>query len=312
MAAWPNLRWSIDRCALCHEFKWSRHKPQYRFTHPAGDRAEAMNDSAILLAQGNLRIKRTRYGLMAYNINDVYLGRSLDVYGEYSLGETDLFAKLIKPGSMVLDIGANIGAHTLFFARAVGPGGGVVAIEPQRAVYQLLCANLALSEINNVRTIQVGAGAAHGRAFLTPVDYAKPGNFGGVAVTEQAGEPTEIITVDSLRLDECHLIKIDVEGHEAAVISGARETIERLRPVLYVENDRRQNSPDLIRQISALGYALHWHCPPLYSPDNFYGHPTNLWPGIVSINMLARPNNAACDIPGLRPVTGPDDWPLAK
>jgi protein-L-isoaspartate O-methyltransferase len=92
-----------------------------------------------------LRIKRTRYGLMAYNINDVYLGRSLDVYSEYSLGETDLFAKLIRPGSMVLDIGANIGAHTLYFAQAVGPGVGVVAIEPQRAVYQLLCAKLALN-----------------------------------------------------------------------------------------------------------------------------------------------------------------------
>jgi FkbM family methyltransferase len=271
-----------------------------------------MNDSAILLAQGNLRIKRTRYGLMAYNINDIYLSRSLDVYGEYSLGETDLFAKLIRPGATVLDIGANIGAHTLFFARAVGPSGAVVAIEPQRAAYQLLCTNLALNECNNVRTIQAGAGAAPGRAFLTAVDYAKPGNFGGVALTEQAGEPTEIITVDSLRLNECHLIKIDVEGHETAVIAGARETIERLRPVLYVENDRRSKSAELIRQIRTLGYELYWHCPPLYSPNNFYGHSTNLWPGIVSIDMLALPKNAACDISGLRPVTGPDDWPLAK
>jgi FkbM family methyltransferase len=271
-----------------------------------------MNDSAILLAQGNVRIKRTRYGLMAYNSNDVYLGRSLDLYGEYSLGETDLFAKLIRPGAMVLDIGANIGAHTLFFAQAIGPGGAVVAIEPQRAVYQLLCTNLARNEFNNVRAIQAAAGAAPGRAFLTPVDYAKPGNFGGVALTEQAGEPTDIITVDSLRLNECHLMKIDVEGHEAAVIAGARETIERLRPVLYVENDRRAKSEDLIRQIRALGYELYWHCPPLYSANNFYGNATNLWPGIVSINMLGRPEKSTWNVSGFRPVAGPDDWPLAK
>jgi hypothetical protein len=96
------------------------------------------------------------------------------------------------------------------------------------------------------------------------------------------------------------------------VIAGARETIERLRPVLYVENDRRSKSAELIRQIRTLGYELYWHCPPLYSPNNFYGHSTNLWPGIVSIDMLALPKNAACDISGLRPVTGPDDWPLAK
>ena len=272
----------------------------------------AMDDNAILLAQGNVRIKRTRHGLMAYNINDEYLGRSLDVYGEYSLGETELFAKLVRPGSIVLDIGANIGAHTLFFARAVGRGGGVVAIEPQRALYQLLCANLALNECINVRTIQAAAGAAPGRTFLTAVDYAKPGNFGGVALTEQAGEPTEIITVDSLRLNSCHFVKIDVEGYEAPVIAGARETIERFRPVLYVENDRRSKSADLIHQIRSLGYELYWHCPPLYSANNFYGNATNLWPGIVSIDMLALPKNRAGDISGLRPVTGPDDWPLAK
>ena len=82
-----------------------------------------MDPSAVLLANGSVRIKQTRHGLMAYNINDIYLGRSLDCYGEFSRGETLLFAQLVGPQSLVLDIGANIGAHTLFFAEAVGPRG---------------------------------------------------------------------------------------------------------------------------------------------------------------------------------------------
>ena len=56
--------------------------------------------------------------------------------------------------------------------------------------------------------------------------------------------------------------------------------------MLYVENDRRHQSADLIRQIRELGYTCYWHLPPLYHPDNFYRNPANVFPGIVSIDML--------------------------
>jgi hypothetical protein len=56
-----------------------------------------------------VRIKRTRHGLMAYNINDTFIGRSLDCYGEFSRGETLLFAQLVKSQSLVVDVGANMG-----------------------------------------------------------------------------------------------------------------------------------------------------------------------------------------------------------
>ena len=75
-----------------------------------------MNVDAVLVANGSVRIKRTLHGLMAYNINDSFVGRSLDCYGEYSRGETLLFAQLAAPGACVLDVGANIGALTLSLA----------------------------------------------------------------------------------------------------------------------------------------------------------------------------------------------------
>jgi FkbM family methyltransferase len=192
----------------------------------------------------------------------------------------------------------------------VGPRGLVFAIEPQRAVYQLLCTNLALNEVTNARAIHAGAGQTNGKAFVPPLDYTKPGNFGGIELAETRGEPVDLVSIDSLQLPACHFMKIDVEGHEPAVISGAAETIARFRPVIYVENDRRQQSADLIRQICDLDYIPYWHLPLLFNVDNFYQNPSNVFPNIVSIDMLCLPRNDNREIVGMRPVAGPEDWPL--
>jgi len=271
-----------------------------------------MDVSEALLANGSVRIKRTRHGLMAYNINDTFVGRSLDCYGEYSRGEVSLFAQLAGPGGVALDVGANIAALTLSLAQIVGPGGTVVAFEPQRAVYQLLCTNLALNEINNVRPIHAAAGQRAGRTFVPVSDYSKPGNFGGTELTDKGGEPVPVATIDSLKLPACQFIKIDVEGQERSVIAGAVATIARFRPALYVENDRRHQSPDLIRQLTDLDYVCYWHVPPLYTPDNFYRNATNVFPGIVSIDMMCLPNGDVRKVEGMKRVTGPDDWPFPR
>ena len=87
---------------------------------------------------------------MLYNEHDIYIGRSLDLYGEFSEGECDVFRQLIQPGWTVLELGANIGSHTVFLAKRVGPSGRVIAFEPQRIVFQTLCANIALNNLLNV------------------------------------------------------------------------------------------------------------------------------------------------------------------
>ena len=74
-------------------------------------------------------------------------------------------------------------------------------------------------------------------------NYAQSGNFGGVAVGGAAeGERVPVLTVDGLNVPACRLIKIDVEGAEESVLRGAVQTIGRYRPVLYVENDRKERS----------------------------------------------------------------------
>ncbi len=153
--------------------------------------------------------------------------------------------------------------------------------------------------------------AESGQTFVPVTDHSKPGNFGGIELSSEGGERVNVLTIDSLQLPACQFIKIDVEGREQSVIAGAAQTIARFRPALYVENDRRHQSADLIRQIRELGYTCYWHLPPLYHPDNFYRNPTNVFPGIVSIDMLCLPGSDTRKVEGMRPVAGADDWPLA-
>ena len=127
-------------------------------------------------------------------------------------------------------------------------------------------------------------------------------------MTEGAGDTVPLMTVDSLKLDAVHLMKIDVEGMEADVLAGAKMTIKRHRPVIYLENDRKEKSPSVIRLLQNADYRLWWHLPPLFNPNNHAGNKTNRFGRILSINILAVPKERRADIRDMKEITGPDDW----
>jgi len=85
--------------------------------------------------RGNNRLKSCRHGDMIFNVHDQHIGRSLDLYGEWAESELELLALFIKPGDVVVDVGANIGTHAVFFAQRAGATGLVYAFEPQRIIY---------------------------------------------------------------------------------------------------------------------------------------------------------------------------------
>jgi FkbM family methyltransferase len=210
----------------------------------------------------------------------------------------------------VLDVGANIGVHTLDMAAAADAKGTVIAFEPQGFLHQILCTNILLNELHNVQAIHGGLGRERGQAWIPPLDYNAAGNFGGVSLQrETGGERVVVAPLDSLGLAQCHFIKIDVEGMEEDVIAGAEKTIRKFNPVLYVENDRKENSESLIMRIAGLGYAASWHFPRYYSAANFYGNPVNVFGGMVSVNMLCVPAGRVVEIEGLERITDPARHP---
>lgn len=248
-----------------------------------------------------------RFGQILYNKNDIYIGKSLELYGEFSYGEAQLFEAVVKPGMTVVEVGANIGSHTIALAQWAGPKGRVHAFEPQRIVFQTLCANVALNHLTNVMTHYAAVGDKADELIVPELDPRHENNFGGLGLGGFGeGRKVPVVTVDSLNLPACHFIKADVEGMEEAALRGAEETIRRFLPILYVENDRKEKSEDLVRFIHSLGYRMFHHCPPLFSPENFKGNSENIFPNIVSKNLLCVHESSPSNIRGLAEVDVPE------
>jgi len=256
-----------------------------------------------LPADGFNEIAQCRHGPMLFNRFDQYVGTSLRKYGEFSPGEAALFRQLVQPGMVVVEVGANIGAHTVELSRLVGRQGIVVAVEPQRVVFQTLCANLALNSCANVHALPCAIGAVSGEITVPALPPDRPANFGGVSLLgATAGERVPLRTLDSLGLTACHVLKLDLEGMEVEALRGGANLIAAQRPLIYLENDRRERAEELVGLLRAWNYKLYWHLPPLYAADNFAGDAENLFGNIVSINLLCLPAERGIVVQGLREV----------
>jgi FkbM family methyltransferase len=150
------------------EFRQSPHSGHSLMTRPL-----PFENHFSVYTHEHMVMKTCRHGTLLFNQQDTFVGRSLDLYGEWCEAEIDLLAQVLKPSDVVLDVGANIGSHTVPFAKLVGESGRVVAFEPQRLVFQNLCANLALNALRNVVTYDAGVGKDAGWMHLPVFDPLK-------------------------------------------------------------------------------------------------------------------------------------------
>ena len=156
--------------------------------------------------------------------------------------ELRFLERLLGPGEVFVDIGANIGLYTLKGARLVGPRGRVVAIEPGAEARAQLEANLGLNAFPWVTVVGKAVSDADGEAVLHHVDLGHdPQAFSLIEnlAADGRGEAVETVRLDrlvaDLALPRLDLIKIDVEGAEAMVLAGAQETLARFRPKIVFE-----------------------------------------------------------------------------
>ena len=230
----------------------------------------------------------------------------LYVCGSFEPNEFAFLDRVLRPGMVFVDVGANDGYYTLFAARRVGSSGRVVAAEPSSRERAHLQRNLGRNGLDNVSVVPAAIGAAVGVADLHLAHGVHAGHntLGGFAHDDVVRASLERVPVEPLDavvarlgLARVDFVKIDVEGAEASVIAGAHAILTTMRPVLLMEiNDAalraQQNSAELL--LATLRDEFDYEIL-VFSPVT--GQPELLKAGVaLSANIVALPKDRVSEI----------------
>jgi FkbM family methyltransferase len=182
--------------------------------------------------------------------------------GDWFEAELDLWRQFLQPGMTAIDVGANVGVYTISAARAVGPQGRVVAVEPFSQCVALLETTCRHHGLDWVTVCRAAAGDRHNRVKLG-LRTASETNALLTDAGNQAYEAVPALPLDSLvadlGLEEVSALKIDAEGQELAVLMGARGLIERFHPLIIYEYQSGQHghNDSVGAFLREWGYGLH-------------------------------------------------------
>lgn len=173
-------------------------------------------------------------------------------------------------GVVAIDCGANVGVHTVEWAKFMHGWGNVIAFEAQERIFYALAGNITINNCFNARAIWAAVGASEGTINVPVPDYFKPSSFGSLEIrktesTEYIGQVinyaeehtllTPMLSIDSMNLPRVDLIKIDIEGMEMEALEGAANTISQSKPQLLIEKIK-SNELELSRFLSSRGYKI--------------------------------------------------------
>jgi FkbM family methyltransferase len=227
---------------------------------------------------GALIVNRFDYNT-SFNDRIYGVGAQILDAGAYDPGEVETLQTLLTllrkyrgDGVVALDCGANIGVHALGWAGLMEGWGSVLAIEAQERVFYALAGNITLHNAFNARAIWAAVSDCGGFIDIPEPDYRRPSSFGSFELKERLGnenigQPIDYtkpasrvrtMTIDSSDLDRVDLIKMDIEGMELEALAGAMVTIQKHKPVLFVETIKIDKA-QLQRLLSELGYRCYPH-----------------------------------------------------
>ena len=205
----------------------------------------------------------TKYGTIKVLQNDVAFVSELK---KGKLYEEDLIVNKLVPllqnkqnnsndDIIILDIGSHIGTHSLIYKSFI-KNCKILCFEPQKPIFDLLNFNINTNNLANVITYNNAVGHEVMNTQLSNmlydgynciIDYNnnhRPFNYGGIGLGEN-GEKINMITIDSLNLERCDYIKIDVEGAEILVLMGAVNTIKKYKPTIFFEHTDKNVSDEM-------------------------------------------------------------------
>lgn len=172
--------------------------------------------------------------------------------------ESDLLKELeqyIPQHANILDIGANIGNHSLYWANEMNAN-KIIAFEPIKKIYDILLKNIEINQLGNViECHNCGLSNCNGQATIQK-SYSY--NLGGTSIEKSESGDIQIKKLDDFdfnHLTKIDFVKIDVEQHEILVLEGAKETLKKFKPVIFIETFPN-NKNQVFSILNELGYKL--------------------------------------------------------
>ena len=213
-----------------------------------------------LKTKRNLQSKLTDtvYGKMLVYTDDPTIGRSLDLYGEYCQAEIELLKSLSNKDTWFVDIGANIGTHTIPLSYNVER---VLAFEPDDANFDLLSKNVAgmCALRKNVTATKMAIGD-------TLVEVDTEFDYGKTKVVQGTG--IKSAPLDILGLPKVDLVKIDVEGQELKVLVGMRNILHTHKPDMLIEMQDETTYAETYDFLKSCNYSMYWFPVSTYNKNN--------------------------------------------
>jgi len=234
----------------------------------------------VAIGTGNTKLAMTLVNTPNFKIyvasNDELIGKTISETETFEPHVANLAERMLAPGDVYLDLGANIGFHTLTAAHKVGPEGRCIAIELNPENCALLRASCRANGFRHVEVIERAAAEQAGMLSF----FQTPGTGNGALVSDvirarmsdapefygDRERAVQAVAVDDIvgEEDRVNLIKMDIEGAELKAIKGMRRLLSRQRPPMIFEffpdllRDIGQSEPvDLLDTLRGFGYAIY-------------------------------------------------------
>lgn len=179
----------------------------------------------------SMEITDSRVGEFLVYKNDSVISKSIKLFGEYCHAEVEVMKQYLSEDSVYVDIGTNIGYHLVGVFKETGCN--IIGFEPNPKHFAVATYNSRA--YSNIQMINAAA-SDHAFSFkMKDFDPKNDGNYGDIHKDDTGTVEVRAIILDSLVLQSCTLIKIDVEGHELEALTGCKKTISKYRPVVMYE-----------------------------------------------------------------------------
>jgi len=211
----------------------------------------------------NIYFKETQFGHFCLIENDL-ISNCINNYGYWEQHLYHFYSQFIKQDDIIIDGGANIGFHSIQFAKLANQG-KVYCFEPQPLIFNVLSTNILINGATDiVKQFRLGLGDKEKNLKMSPLKEQIFSenciNYGGRGLTEsnEGEEEVQLTSIDNLNLSKLDLIKLDVQGFELKTFIGGETTIITHHPIIFVENYLNlEDDKKVIKLLEKWGYQIY-------------------------------------------------------